>query len=78
VSLKQKIVENKEKVKKTMQLPYLVSNIVEIVDPTEEDQQEDGATADMDAARKSKAVVIKTTTRQVQIACYFSRPSISL
>jgi ATP-dependent 26S proteasome regulatory subunit len=71
VSLKQKIVENKEKVKKTMQLPYLVSNIVEIVDPTEEDQQEDGATADMDAARKSKAVVIKTTTRQVQIACYF-------
>ena len=46
-----------------MQLPYLVSNIVEIIDP-QDMEQEDGATADMDAERKEKAVVIKTTTRQ--------------
>ena len=44
---------------------------MEVVDPTEEDQQEDGATADLDAARKSKAAVIKTTTRQVYFDCYF-------
>jgi len=48
-----------------MQLPYLVSNIVEIIDPGDEKQEEDGATADIDAERRSKAVVIKTTTRQV-------------
>lgn len=47
-----------------MQLPYLVSNIVEIIDPMEE-EKEDGATADMNAERTDKAAVIKTTTRQV-------------
>ncbi len=46
-----------------MQLPYLVSNIVEIIDP-QETEQEDGATADMNADLKEKAVVVKTTTRQ--------------
>ena len=62
---KKKIAENKEKVKKGMQLPYLVSNIVEIIDPSVEDMEEDGATADLNAGRKDQAAVIKTTTRQV-------------
>lgn len=47
-----------------MQLPYLVSNIVEVIDP-QEDGEEDGATADMNAELKEKAVVIKTSTRKV-------------
>lgn len=57
--------ENKDKIKKNMQLPFLVSNIAEIFDPTEEGVGEDGATTDMHAESKTKAVVIKTTTRQV-------------
>jgi hypothetical protein len=79
---RKKIVENKEKVKKNMQLPYLVSNIVEIVDPTLEDMEEDGATADINAARKEQAAVIKTTTRQVlpsfMYRLFTSRSSASL
>jgi len=57
---------NKEKVKKNMQLPYLVSNIVEVIDPQDEGE-EDGATADMNAEIKEKAVVIKTSTRKVPL-----------
>lgn len=48
-----------------MQLPYLVSNIVEVIDPQEE-EQEDGATADMNAELKEKSVVIKTSNRRVK------------
>jgi len=47
-----------------MQLPYLASNVVEVIDPQEEGE-EDGATADMNAELKEKAVVIKTSTRKV-------------
>lgn len=47
------------------QLPYLVSNVIELLDL--EDQQEDeGANVDLDA-RKTKCAVIKTSTR----ATYF-------
>ena len=35
--LKEKIKENKEKIKMSNQLPYLVGNIVEILDVTPED-----------------------------------------
>lgn len=45
-------------------LPYLVSNIVEILDiePEEKDMQ-DLATTDVNATITGKGVVIKTTTR---------------
>jgi 26S proteasome regulatory subunit T5 len=51
--LKERIRENKEKIKLNNQLPYLVSNIVEVLDinPDEEDE-EDGATMDVDAQRQ--------------------------
>lgn len=58
-----KIKENTEKVKLNKQLPYLVGNIVEILDIEEEDE-EDGANVDLDSQRKGKAVVLKTSTRQ--------------
>jgi ATP-dependent 26S proteasome regulatory subunit len=70
-SLKQ-IKENKEKVKLNNQLPYLVGNIVEVLDPSPgegsdgegDEGEEDGAAADADAGRQGKCVVLKTSTRQ--------------
>lgn len=61
--MNEKIKENTEKVKLNKQLPYLVGNIVEILD-IEEDEEEDGANVDLDSQRKGKAVVLKTSTRQ--------------
>ena len=45
-------------------MPYLVSNIVEVleVEPDEEDQEE-GAAMDLDSQIKGKCVVLKTSTR---------------
>jgi len=64
-SLKAKIKENQDKIKLNKQLPYLVGNVVEIldVDPNE-DEEEEGANIDLDSQRKGKCVVIKTSTRQ--------------
>lgn len=78
-SIKEKIKENQEKVKMNKQLPYLVANIVEVralrclvrlshaqildMNPNAEDE-EDGATVDLDAKRE-QCVVVKTSTRQV-------------
>jgi 26S proteasome regulatory subunit T5 len=47
------------------QLPYLVGNVVELLDldPTEESKEE-GANIDLDATRVGKSAVIKTSTRQ--------------
>ncbi|KAJ3414826.1 26S proteasome regulatory subunit 6A [Chytridiales sp. JEL 0842] len=61
---KEKIKDNKEKIKLNKQLPYLVSNIVEILDMNPDDEpEEDGANVDLDASRK-KCAVVKTSTRQ--------------
>mmetsp|Transcript_14648 Transcript_14648/g.35814 ORF Transcript_14648/g.35814 Transcript_14648/m.35814 type:complete len:426 (-) Transcript_14648:430-1707(-) len=62
---KEKVKENMEKIKMNKQLPYLVGNVVEILDlKPEEEEEEDGGTVDVDAQRQGKAVVLKTTTRQ--------------
>ena len=49
----------------TRQLPYLVGNVVELLDldPTAESSEE-GANIDLDATRVGKSAVIKTSTRQ--------------
>jgi len=62
---KDKIRENTEKIKVNKTLPYLVSNVIEIldVDPNEYGE-EDGANVDLDSQRKGKCAVIKTSTRQ--------------
>eukprot|EP01147_Barroeca_monosierra_P001217 gene1217-4428_t len=59
----EKIKENEEKVKQHKQLPYLVSNIVELLDLPEEEEQ-DGQSMDSDSQNKGTCAVIKTTTRQ--------------
>ncbi|XP_039130724.1 26S proteasome regulatory subunit 6A homolog [Dioscorea cayenensis subsp. rotundata] len=64
-SYKEKIKENQEKIKLNKQLPYLVGNIVEILEMNpEEEAEEDGANIDLDSQRKGKCVVLKTSTRQ--------------
>ncbi|KAG1326609.1 26S proteasome regulatory subunit 6A [Cocos nucifera] len=64
-SFKEKIKENQEKIKLNKQLPYLVGNIVEILEMNPEDEaEEDGANVDLDSQRKGKCVVLKTSTRQ--------------
>merc|ERR1711962_1269128 len=64
-SMKEKIKENSEKIKVNKTLPYLVSNVIELLDVDPEDQaEEDGANVDLDSQRKGKCAVIKTSTRQ--------------
>jgi 26S proteasome regulatory subunit T5 len=72
--LKERVKENREKIKLNNQLPYLVGNIVEVLDVSPdggdgadgggEAEEEDGAAADLDAQRRGKCVVLKTSTRQ--------------
>ena len=51
-----------------MQLPYLVSNVVEILDPLPEDMIEEMGSAEVSdhkASVMNKTAVVKTTMRQV-------------
>ncbi|KAI5462926.1 hypothetical protein BGZ63DRAFT_353738 [Mariannaea sp. PMI_226] len=61
----EKIKENVDKIANNRQLPYLVGNVVELLnlDPTAESSEE-GANIDLDATRVGKSAVIKTSTRQ--------------
>jgi len=66
---REKIRENVEKVKLNKQLPYLVGNVVEVLEPEAEDGLEDedteeGGATDVDANRKTRSAVIRTSTRQ--------------
>lgn len=65
-AMTERVRDNQEKIKLNKQLPYLVSNVVEVLEmaPDELDPEE-GATMDLDAARKGKCAVIKTSSRQV-------------
>ncbi|KAH0586215.1 26S proteasome regulatory subunit 6A-B [Termitomyces sp. 'cryptogamus'] len=62
-TMKEKIRDNGEKIKQNKVLPYLVGNIVEILD-VDPEVEEDGANQDLDSMRKGKCAVIKTSTRQ--------------
>lgn len=63
-----RIKENKEKIKLNNQLPYLVGNIVEVLDSqeVEDEDEEDGGVSYQEAGSSStkKTVVLKTSTRQ--------------
>merc|ERR1712013_162403 len=64
-AMKDKTKENTEKIKVNKALPYLVSNVIEILDVDPQDQEEmDGANVDLDSQRKGKCAVVKTSTRQ--------------
>ncbi|KAM0864662.1 hypothetical protein ACQ4PT_043781 [Festuca glaucescens] len=57
-TFKDKIKENQEKIKLNKQLPYLVGNIVEILEMNPEDEaEEDGANIDLDSQRKGKCTI---------------------
>ncbi|KAJ1736344.1 26S proteasome regulatory subunit 6A [Coemansia sp. RSA 1200] len=60
-----KIKDNTDKININKQLPYLVSNVVEILDiDPEGEEEEDGANVDLDSQRKGKCAVIRTSMRQ--------------
>ncbi|KAG7371938.1 proteasome-activating nucleotidase [Nitzschia inconspicua] len=64
-----RIKDNQEKVKLNKQLPYLVANVVEILEPDAEDgldeeEKESGDSTDVDTTRKTRSAVVRTSTRQ--------------
>jgi 26S proteasome regulatory subunit T5 len=63
-AIEEKTKDNKEKIKLNRQLPHLVANVAEILDMDPEEDDEDGATQDIDMMRNGKSLVVKTTTRQ--------------
>lgn len=62
--LQERLKDNREKIRVNTQLPYLVGNVVEILEMPDEGDEEEGANRDLDANRKGKCAVIKTSTRQ--------------
>lgn len=66
----EKIKDNKEKIKNNRQLPYLVANVVEIMDLNEIDSKENnesstqGGNVNLDNTVEGKAAVVKTSSRQ--------------
>ena len=64
-TMKDKIKDNVDKIENNRQLPYLVGNVVELLDlDVEAEAAEEGANIDLDATRVGKSAVIKTSTRQ--------------
>lgn len=66
-SMKERLQDNLEKIKLNKQLPYLVANVVELldIDPDQDEGQveEEGANVDLDSQRRGKCAVVKTSTR---------------
>ena len=61
----ERIKDNQEKINNNKQLPYLVGNVVELLNlDADKEASEQGANIDIDAARAGKSAVIKTSTRQ--------------
>lgn len=60
----EKIKDNAEKIKVNKTLPYLVSNVIELLDVDPQEEEDDGAVLVLDNQRKGKCAVIKTSTRQ--------------
>ena len=61
-----RIQDNEDKIKKNRVLPYLVSNVVEVIE-VEPEEGQDEATMNINNQVKGKCAIIKTTTRQVRI-----------
>lgn len=61
----ERIKDNQDKINNNKQLPYLVGNVVELLNlDVDKEASEQGANVDIDAARSGKSAVIKTSTRQ--------------
>lgn len=59
----ERIKDNKKKVDMNKQRPWLVANVIEIIDPYDEGE-EDGSARDANTEVQAKGVVVKTSTRQ--------------
>eukprot|EP01089_Gocevia_fonbrunei_P007029 TRINITY_DN1804_c0_g3_i1.p1 TRINITY_DN1804_c0_g3~~TRINITY_DN1804_c0_g3_i1.p1 ORF type:complete len:441 (+),score=127.17 TRINITY_DN1804_c0_g3_i1:72-1394(+) len=64
--LKERIKDNQEKIKLNKQLPYLVANVVELIEPDPEDlEEQDGSSMEIDSNPSiGKGAVIKTSDRK--------------
>ncbi|XP_954440.1 226S proteasome regulatory particle, putative [Theileria annulata] len=60
----ERIKDNLEKIQLNKQLPYLVANVVELLDMDEEYEEEYGSAQNLESRPKGKSLVIKTSTRQ--------------
>ena len=60
------IKDNKEKIKLNKTLPFLVANVIEIVDPYVDpaEDKDDGSSTDLSLVPQCKGAVVKTSTRQ--------------
>lgn len=59
------IKDNKEKIKLNKVLPFLVANVIEIVDPyVDPAEDDDGSSTDLSLVPQCKGAVVKTSTRQ--------------
>lgn len=71
-SMTERLQDNMDKIKLNKQLPYLVANVVELleIDP-KDDPEEEGANIDLDSQVRGKCAVVKTSTRTVSL-CHLS------
>lgn len=70
-SQRKRIKENLDKIKLNKQLPFLVGNVVEVLDMEDDEEEEDGAAADIDSQRKvgaGKWVIARADT-QTTLTC---------
>lgn len=64
-TINEKSKDNKEKIKLNRQLPHLVANVAEILDPSHlEEEKDEGDAQEADGVKNGKSLVVKTTTRQ--------------
>lgn len=64
-TITEKTKDNKEKIKLNRQLPHLVANVAEILDPAcLEEEEDEGGAQETDGIKDGKCMVVKTTTRQ--------------
>jgi len=70
---RKRIKENLDKIKLNKQLPYLVGNVVEVLDMDDEEEEEDGGAADIDSQRKVGPPFIMIVFRGL----YSQRPCLS-
>lgn len=60
---KEKIKDNQERIKVNKTLPYLVANVIEVLDLDPLDPNEEGGNVDLDEQRQGQSAIIKTSTR---------------
>lgn len=62
--MQQRIKDNLEKIQLNKQLPYLVSNVIELLDLEDDEEDDDAGMRNIEMKRKGKSLVLKTSTRQ--------------